>query len=63
LIVIEKVDGGYRAQATPPHVRHAWGTEQPLSVSEITAKLSELGAHQTDIGDAFFQADPSWISS
>jgi hypothetical protein len=63
LIAIEKVDGGYRAKATPPHVHHAWETEQPLSVNQITAKLSVLGAHQTDIGDAFYRADPNWIAN
>jgi hypothetical protein len=63
LIVIDKASGGYRARATPPHVRTAWETLQPLAVKEITAKLLELGAHQTDIGDAFYEADPSWISN
>jgi hypothetical protein len=62
LIVIEKVSGGYHARATPPHSRSAWETSRPLSVREISAKLLELGAHQIDIGDAFYEADPSWIS-
>jgi hypothetical protein len=63
LIVIESVDGGYRARATPPHVAAAWESSRPLSAKEITAKLLELGAYQTDIGDAFHEADPNWISS
>jgi hypothetical protein len=63
LIVIGKIDGGYQVEATPPHVRSAWKTAQPLSIKEIIAKLQELGAHQTDVGDAFYQADPNWISN
>ena len=63
MIAIEKSGHGYRARATPPNVRSAWETERPLSAREIASKLLELGAHQTDIGDAFYQADPNWISN
>jgi hypothetical protein len=63
MITIEKITGGYTVHATPPHVRSEWKTESPLSVGEITEKLLVLDAHQTDIGDAFYRADPNWISN
>ena len=63
MIAIKKINDGYQVEATPPHVRSAWKTVQPLSVKEIIEKLRKLGAHQSDIGDAFYQADPSWISN
>jgi hypothetical protein len=63
MIMIQKVIGGYRVQATPPHVHSAWQTEHPQTVDEIIKQLFALGAHQTDIGDAFYAADPDWLSS
>jgi hypothetical protein len=63
MITINKVAGGYQVHATPPNVRSEWKTEAPLSVQEIIAKLLALNAHQTDIGDAFYSADPNWISN
>ncbi|MGP8120227.1 MAG: hypothetical protein ACLP8B_06820 [Xanthobacteraceae bacterium] len=63
MITIEKMPGGYKVHATPPHVRSEWKSETPLSIREICDKLLALSAHQTDIGDAFYLADPNWISN
>jgi hypothetical protein len=63
MITINKVAGGYTVHATPPHVRSEWKAEMPISKQEIIAKLLTLNAHQTDIGDAFYGADPNCISN
>jgi hypothetical protein len=61
-IVIEKQDGGYSARVTPPHGGGiTWTTPQPMSRDELIAALRERGCHQTDIGDAFYEADPQWL--
>lgn len=61
-IVIEKQDGGYSAQVTPPHGGGIpWTTTQPMSRDALIAALRERGCHQTDIGDAFYEADPQWL--
>lgn len=33
-----------------------------MSRDELVAALQEIGCHQTDIGDAFFEADPDWLN-
>jgi len=63
MITINKVSGSYTVHATPPHVRSEWKAETPISKQEIIAELLALNAHQTDIGDAFYGADPNWISN
>jgi hypothetical protein len=64
IITINKVARGYQVHATPPSVSSEWKTEAPLSIQEIIARLLALHAHhQTDIGDAFYRADPNWISN
>ena len=37
------------------------GIEVPYEL--LIEELSARGAHQTDIGDAFYEADPNWISN
>lgn len=32
----------------------------PMSAGEFDKKLFEVGCHPTDIGDAFYEADPVW---
>jgi hypothetical protein len=32
-----------------------------MTVNALVAALFELGCHQHDIGDAFYQADPDWV--
>jgi hypothetical protein len=61
MIQIEKTNGGYLAHATPPHVKAEWRTTAPVTAASIIAALTERGAHQTDIGDAFYSADPDWL--
>jgi hypothetical protein len=31
-----------------------------MEIDDLIAALTERGCHQTDIGDAFFEADPEW---
>ena len=62
-IRIEKVDGGYVARVTPPHGDgHSWTSERPQTAKALAAELQSRGCHQTDIGDAFYEADPNWLS-
>ena len=61
MIKIEKVGSLYTANATPPHVRQPWSTATPMGVSEIMTELRSRGGHQTDIADAFYEADPEWL--
>jgi hypothetical protein len=53
----------YAARVTPPHGRGTyWATSEPLPASALIENLQELGCHQTDIGDAFHEADPFWLN-
>jgi hypothetical protein len=61
MIEVMKADNGYIARATPPHVTSAWLTEKPLPANAIIAELQKRGAHQNDIRDAFYVADPDWM--
>jgi hypothetical protein len=54
-------DDLYDAVVTPPQGRVAWRTEGPMKLDELDKKLLELGCHQTDVGDAFYEADPDWV--
>ncbi len=38
-----------------------WQSPEPLSRHDLITALRELGCHQTDIGDAFYEADPEWL--
>ena len=61
-ILIKSTALGYEAVATPPHVKTPWQTNAPSPARELIAALLELGCHQTDIGDAFYAANPNWLS-
>ena len=39
-----------------------WETPAPRGVDTLVAELLARGCHQTDIGDAFYKADPEWLS-
>ena len=53
----------YTAKVTPPHGGgREWDINTPVTARELTALLTELGCHQTDIGDAFYEVDPEWLS-
>lgn len=61
-ITIEKIGEGYVAKVTPPHGNSSnWETQAPLAPEHLIQELLGLGCHQTDIGDAFYEADPSWL--
>jgi hypothetical protein len=51
----------YSAVITPPHGHRASITLGPLPQNELISQLQSLGCHQTDIGDAFYEADPEWL--
>jgi hypothetical protein len=60
-IVINRVGDLYEAKVTPPHGRgEPWATPQPMPRDTVIAALLDRGCHQTDIGDAFYEADPEW---
>jgi hypothetical protein len=61
-IRIERVGGKYSAVVTPPHGRStSWRTTEPLILTDLIDALSRRGCHQTDIGDALYEADPEWV--
>ena len=61
-IVIEETDGRYSASVTPPHgAGQEWSTTKPMERDQLVVTLRELGCHQTDIGDAFYAANPDWL--
>lgn len=60
-IRIRRVDSKYIAEVTPPHGGGSrWASPGPMSADDVIAKLRSLGCHQTDIADAFDEADPGW---
>jgi hypothetical protein len=61
-ITITRTGDGYLAEVTPPHGGGTpWATSVPLGAWELVQELTRRGCHQTDIGDAFYEADPAWI--
>lgn len=60
-ITITRAGTKYQAEVSPPHGRgEYWKTDHPVSAEQLIKSLRELGCHQTDIGDAFYEADPGW---
>jgi len=61
-IVIHRRGDLYEAEVTPPHGRGVpWASPSPVLRAALVAELLEGGCHQTDIGDAFYEADPEWL--
>jgi hypothetical protein len=61
-ILIKRVESGYVATATPPHVNGGvWETSGPLPARGLTEELRRRGCHQQDIGDALYEADSDWM--
>jgi len=55
-------EGRYTAAVSPPHCgSRSWSMPIPISASELVDRLRELGCNQTDIGDAFHDANPKWL--
>ena len=62
-IKIKMISNGlYTATCTPPGVVSEWSTITPLTSDRLIEELLHRGAHQTDIGDAFYAADPDWLT-
>jgi len=61
-IVIQRTRDLYGAEVTPPHrgANH-WLSAQAMNRDDLIAALRRLGCHQTDIADAFYEADPAWL--
>lgn len=68
MIRIAKVsDGMYSAEVfkLPSNldwVKPDWATSAPMSANELIRELLERGHQKTDIGDAFYEADPGWLN-
>jgi hypothetical protein len=61
-IKITRANDKYLAQVTHPHGGGiAWSTTEPLGANELIQELRGRGCHQTDIGDAFYEADDAWV--
>ena len=61
-IEIRRVGDLYAGSVRPPNGRgQGWDSPFPVPVDELIGALLEYGGHQTDIGDAFFEADPEWL--
>lgn len=62
ILIHRKPNGLYDGAVTPPHSGSApWSSDQPMTQGDLVAALLALGCHQTDIGDAFYAADPNWL--
>jgi hypothetical protein len=61
-LTIKKLSNGlYQASASPPHVKIAWATTQPMQARALIKELQARGCHQQDIGDAMYEQDPEWV--
>ena len=61
-IRIRRVGQLYEASVTPPHGNGMpWSSKVPLRRDDLVKVLLDRGCHQTDIGDAFYEADPEWL--
>lgn len=61
ILIHRKPSGLYDGAVTPPHGVEPWSSDQPMTQGDLVAALLALGCHQTDIGDAFYAADPNWL--
>jgi hypothetical protein len=62
-IEIEKHSDLYVATVTPPHGDGTLWRSPELSRDALIAELRARGCHTTDIGDAFYEANPEWLTS
>jgi hypothetical protein len=61
-ITITKVGPNYVAEVTRPHGSGTrWMSPRPVTPDDLIAAMRDMGCHRTDIGDAFYAADPSWL--
>ncbi len=60
-IVIKRLGDLYEATVTPPHGDgQPWATPHSIPRDSVIAALRDRACHQTDIGDAFYEADAEW---
>jgi hypothetical protein len=60
-IAIVRTGDLYEATVSPPHGRGVeWTSPQPMTAEALVEALLDCGCHRTDIGDAFYDADPEW---
>jgi hypothetical protein len=59
--VTKASNGLYIAQAVPPDLAEEWSTLVPNAADDLVHELFKRGAHQTDIGDAIYEADRDWL--
>jgi hypothetical protein len=60
-IMIKRSGDLYSATVSPPH-GSLWSSPQPMTASKLIDVLRDLGCHTTDITDALYEADPSWLN-
>lgn len=61
-IRIDRIGDRYTAVVSPPHGGGtAWETVRPVPIEDLIDQLTRRGCHQTDIGDALYDADPEWL--
>jgi hypothetical protein len=61
-------DGLYSAEVfdLPPNlpwVKPEWMTPVAMGAHDLCRELLARGFHPTDIGDAFYEADPDWLTT
>ena len=56
-ILIRKDGDLFRADVTPPHVEQPWSTPVPVARPSLIEELFALGCEQSDVSEAFFEAD------
>jgi hypothetical protein len=62
-ITITRSGDLYSATVSPPHGNgKLWSSPQPTTALKLIDGLRELGCHTTDITDALYEADPSWLN-
>ena len=61
LKIVKVSDDLYTVCASPPDVEEEWSPSEAVRGRHLTRELIERGAHQIDVGDAMYQADPDWI--
>ena len=60
--ITKMADGFYRADILRMGAHlPIWSSNGVLTRADLIAVLRSQGQHQTDIGDAFYEADPNWL--
>jgi hypothetical protein len=61
LKIVKVSDDLYSVVATPPDVNEEWSPPESLRGRHLSRELIERGAHQIDVADAMYEADPEWL--